>query len=118
MTVLSGVKNLARYFSEHFFGGSTMARENPVTSTVGTTSTQLLLNNPERIGWIVCNRDANPIYVSFGGNATTAGSIPIAGSGGMLTASIIDDGELTTMPVNAISAAGGAVVDVWEIFRT
>lgn len=117
MTLTESKRPLGYGFSQDHFGGSTTLRENPQTTTVGTTPTILLANNPERIAWQIVNRDVAAIGVGFSQGVTVSNAITIAPGGGMLSAVIEDDGELVTFPVFAVSAAGGATVYVVEVFK-
>ena len=106
---------LATKYSKEHFGGTTSVNVNPVSSVVGTVPTQLLANNPERVGWIIVNRDANPIGLAFANAVSLTGQLLLGGGGAMMSLSVEQDGELVTLPVWAISAAGNATVYVLEV---
>ena len=106
---------LATKYSKEHFGGTTSVNVNPVSSVVGTVPTQLLANNPERVGWIIVNRDANPIGLAFANAVSLTGQLLLGGGGSILSLHIEDDGELVTFPVWAISATGNATVYVLEV---
>lgn len=47
------------------FGVETRSIENPETSTVGTAATKILGNDPNRVGWTLCNLSDNYVWISF-----------------------------------------------------
>lgn len=103
--------------SERLFGAPTRKVLNPLTNLVGTTATPILANNPERVGWIIQNRSAVPIGIGFGANTTLADFFTLDANGGILTAKIIEDGELVIDPVFAIASVAGSEIFVVEIER-
>ena len=81
---------------------------NPVTDTVGTAATKILNNNPDRIFWLAINLSVNKGYVGWDAAVSSTKGIPIAPSGGYVSCSLEEDGELTIHEVYAVleNAAG------------
>ncbi len=104
-------------FAQNTFGGPTRSVINPLTNSVGTTSTQLLQNNPDRVFWIMFNRSPNKMDIDFTADVATDARIPIAPGGGFISMDVRDDGEGVINPVFAIASAAGSTVYVMEIKR-
>jgi hypothetical protein len=117
MAAVDPQTGLASAFSKAKFGERTAVNLNPVSATVGTTPTALLANNPDRLAWVIVNRDANPIGLAFSNVVNLTDQMILAGGGATMTMCVDDDGELVTFPVYAISAAGSAKVYVVEVER-
>lgn len=94
--------SLARYI-EREFGVRTRSYENPVTSTVATTVTQILRNNPDRFSYTIINLDVNAVFIAFDKGVSLTRGILITANGGSLTLSAKEDGELVGYDVFAIS---------------
>jgi len=96
---------LAEYIKRKY-GFLCTSRENPVTNSVAALNTEVLLNNPDRLSWLIINLDpANTLYLYF--EAVTAvpyGSIVGPGGGG-LTYDAEKHGEL---PGKRVLAGGSA----------
>ncbi len=107
----------AALFAQNTFGGQTRSIVNPLTNTVGTASTQLLQNNPDRVFWIIFNRSANKIDLDFTPDVAIDARIPIAPGGGFVSMDVRDDGEGIINPVFAIASAAASTVYVMEIKR-
>jgi hypothetical protein len=90
---------------------------NPVTATVGTTATLILRNNPDRIFWLTINLSANKGYVGWNSDVSSSKGIPIAPSGGYVSCSLEEDGELTIHEVYAILENASGTFYTIEIER-
>lgn len=67
---------------EGLYGVKTTSRVNPYISTVSTTPTRLLANNPNRVSFIVVNMSANSLYISPTADVAATKGIFIASNGG------------------------------------
>jgi len=103
--------------AEKRLGFPTRAVVNPVTNTVATTATEILRNNPDRIFWLVVNLSTNKGYVGWDREVSSSRGIPIAPSGGYVSASIEEDGELVIHPVFAINENAAGTYYIVEIER-
>ncbi len=90
-------------FIEKQFGIRTRGITNPVTTTVLTTKVEILKNNPDRLAYTVVNLTAYDVHVTFDREPTTTRGILISASGGSLTLTAIEDGELVGYELWGIS---------------
>jgi len=90
---------------------------NPVTNTVATTPTEILRNNPDRIFWLAVNLSDYKGYVGWDREVASTKGIPVPASGGFVSASIEEDGELTIHPVYAINETASGTWYIVEIER-
>jgi len=103
--------------AEQRLGFPTRPIINPVTNTVGTTATEILRNNPDRIFWMVINTSVNKGYIGWDKDVSASRGIPISPSGGYVSASIEEDGELVIHPVWAINENAQGTYYIVEIVR-
>jgi len=89
--------------AEKRLGFATKPIINPVTNTVGTTATEVLRNNPDRIFWLAINLSGNKGYLGWDKDVSSSRGIPIGPNGGYVSCSIEEDGELVIHPVWAIN---------------
>lgn len=101
--------SLTKYI-EGKFGTKTRSQQDPVTNTVATTVTQILRNNPDRLSYTVINITAFDIHVAFDREVSTTRGILIAPSGGSLTLTAEEDGELVGYELFAISTANPSTI--------
>lgn len=100
---------LSRYIEDKF-GIKTRSYSDPVTPTVATTVTQILKNNPDRLAYTIINLTAYSIYIAFDREVSTTRGILIPASGGSLSMSADEDGELVGYEVFAISATSTSTI--------
>ncbi len=60
----------------------TRAVENPVITSVGTTATLVLANNPNRLGFIVINLSTDVMYIGLTHEVSSSKGIRLDASGG------------------------------------
>ncbi|MBA7618501.1 hypothetical protein ES703_25828 [subsurface metagenome] len=94
----------------------TRAVENPKVSQVETTATLVLSNNPDRLGWILYNLGANPIFVATKNTvaADTYGGRADA-NGGFVSMIWDEDFHATGWAIWAIAKTGASKIWVLEI---
>lgn len=97
-------------FVENKFGMKTRSIQNPVTSTVATSVTKILRNNPDRLAYTIVNLTAYSVYVGFDSEVSTSRGILVPASGGTLTLSADEDGELVGYEVYAISSGSASTI--------
>lgn len=97
-------------FVERKFGVKTHSLSDPVTNIVATSVTQILKNNPDRLSYTIINLTAYSIYVGFDREVSTSRGILIPASGGSLTLSAEEDGELVGYEAFAISATSASTI--------
>ncbi len=101
--------SLNRYIAKKF-GTKTKSRQNPLTPTVATTVTQILRNNPDRLSYTIVNLTAFNLYCGFDREVSSTRGIFIPPSGGSLTLTAEEDGELVGYELFAISAGSPSTI--------
>lgn len=104
--------------AEERLGFPTRPIINPITNTVNTTATQILNNNPDRIFWMIINQSANKGYIGWDTEVSSTKGIPIAPSGGYVSCTIEEDGELTIHEVYAVNENASGTYYIIEIEAT
>lgn len=97
------------------FGGPTSSLERDVT--VGTSESELVKPNPDRLMLIIANHGTGPITVSTMSPVTTARGLPL-GAGSLLVLSAFDDGALVAQRLYTIGAIAATPVTLIEIERS
>lgn len=92
---------------EKLYGVKTSLRTNPLTNSVAITVTKILNYNPMRLGSVIVNLGAHPIYLAPDNQVSATRGIYLASSGGIASLSWEIDLELCSMEWYAI-AVGGA----------
>jgi len=105
----------AQRFIEQTVGGVFTTREAVVTVTVAAT--QLLRNDPERVGWVITNTGSTRVNIGFRKSVPSAQTLPLQADGGGVSANVREDFVLPTFSVFGIVAAGTSTVHVIEIVR-
>jgi len=99
------------------FGFKTKLNTNPVTSTVGTTPTEILKNNPDRVFWLIVNLSGNDGYVGWDREVSSSKGLLVPSNGGYVSASAVEDGELVIYPVYAINLVAAGTWMIVEVVR-
>lgn len=87
----------------------TRSVENPETDTVGATATKVLGNNPNRVGWTLCNLSGNYVYISFDRDVTMNKGIKLTPNGGTASWLWNEGFESCGWPVYASSTAASKI---------
>lgn len=95
--------SLTRYV-EGKFGVKTRTKTNPLATSVLTTVTKVLQNNPDRLSYTVVNLGGTALYLAFDNEVSSTRGILLVASGGSLTLNAEDDGELVGYELYGISA--------------
>lgn len=95
---------LSDYIKKHF-DVDTRYNPNPITTTVGTTPTELWRNNPDRITLLFINLGATSVYLNVDANVSSTNGIFLAAGGGSVILLAEEDGELVGFPWYGISSA-------------
>lgn len=67
------------------FGVKTTHEINPVTDTVGTSTTKVLGNNPNRLAFTIINLSSNVVYLGFDRDVSSSKGIYLSPNGGSLS---------------------------------
>ncbi len=82
--------------------------------SIGTSSTLLIANNTARLGIIITNAGANPVYLNFtapSGTAVVSTGVYLAASGGSIQ---LDINSLIQSEINGIAVGGSSLVTFTE----
>lgn len=109
------VKGAAATFVEEQFKGPTTLREN--LTAVATGVTDVLPNDPERLGWMIVNHGANIGYLGFSREVAVGNGVFLAAGGGSASVNIVEDQELVTRAVYGIMAVLGGNWYTVEVLR-
>jgi len=101
-------KTLHELLEEHF-GVKTSFNENPEVTQVEITVTKLFAYNPNRLGLVVVNTSAFPIYVGYKNDVAVGSGILLVANGGTLALVWNEDFELVASEVFAIASGGAAI---------
>lgn len=88
---------------------------NPVTTSVGVASTQVLGPNPKRIGILVSCPTTNRITLSFDQPAVLDAGIQLYPTNPPVWIPIQNIGDIITQPLHAVSSAAGNALSLLEI---
>jgi hypothetical protein len=99
------------------FGGGIRLVETPALAISAVTPTQVLLNNPDRVFWIVENLSSYSGTLAFNDRVTLGAGLLVIGLGGFVSLSVDEDGEVVTYPVWAIESVAGQTWYVTEIVK-
>jgi len=81
-------------------------------STIGTSETELLGGDPERVTVTIVNLSSNDIYLAFRPGVSAGQGIVIGSGGGALNLNAEDDGILVTRPMYVVAAGASSNVYV------
>ena len=105
---------LARFVDRHF-GVKTRAVPNPVTDSVDTGVTVIAQNNPDRLFLLVVNLSDTDLYLGFFADVSPTKGILLAKSGGSVTLTAAEDGELVGYEITVYSSADSKAIFVLEV---
>jgi len=105
---------LAEYIRKKF-GVATFVEENPVTDTVGTTVTQIVKNNPDRLALIITNLSANNVYIGWFRDVSANKGVFLAPNGGQVVFLADEDLELVGYEFFAVATAAASKIFVFEL---
>lgn len=99
--MVTKVKGAAHEYTESLLKGSVVPYVDNPLSVVGVAN--LLRPDPERILWFVVNLSANDMYLGFTEDTGSAKGILLSANGGFVSTAVIEDFELTTLPMYVYS---------------
>lgn len=98
--------SIAEQILKDEFGVPFRESENPVTTTVNNSSTQILENNPDRVGVVVVNTGSNDIFIKFQNDVTANDGIQLVSAGGSVSFNVLEDMTIPTRQMFAITDSG------------
>lgn len=105
-------KGIHRLLEERF-GVRVRPSEDLEATSIGTSSTRILRDNPMRLGFVIVNLSANVVYLRPRRAASTTTGIRLGPNGGSLTVEMNDDFTLPGVDWHAI--ADGASSTIWGV---
>jgi hypothetical protein len=106
---------LSEYISKKF-GCKTEAVADPLNVTsVGTTTTQILPNNPDRLFYILVNLGSYDLYVAWDRSVGSTHGVQVSKGGGNLVLTADDDAELVGYEAYAVSPSGATDIYILTI---
>jgi len=115
VTVPQGPQGGAYLASVKEWGFPTEQLPDREVTVSNTAPTLILRNDPERIGALIVNQDADAGRISRRGNVTTTTGIPLDGSGGVISIIPRSDGEGVGREWWGI--IGGAADGTWTVIE-
>jgi hypothetical protein len=108
-------QGLAWAYTLKRFGAGLTLRERPQLPIAASSPTQVLLNDPNRVFWVILN--LTPYYgvIAFNDAVTLSSGLMISGVGGYISSAVDEDGEIVTYPVWALSSVPAQMWYVLEI---
>jgi len=100
---------------ERELGQGTRTIVNPVTDTVGTTVTQVLTNNPNRVFALISNLGSTDMFIGWDRQVSSSRGIRVPNSGGIVSLAWQEDYELCFQEVFAIALTSSVSVYVLEL---
>jgi len=97
------------------FKRKTRAVENPLITSVGTTATLILKNNPNRLAFIIHNLGAYPVFLGFTSDVSITKGARIDPNGGAYSMIWDEDFDATAWAIWAIADGGTSAVYTIEI---
>jgi hypothetical protein len=102
----------ARYWVETQLGSPT--REIESNPNILTSVTQIVNNNPDRVGLIIVNMGANDVFIGLTNTVSTSNGIRIVANGGNVTMTVRDDFTLPARAWIGIGSGGASLMYALE----
>jgi len=97
------------------FGIKTGLRINPLVSSVGTSVTKILDDNPNRVAWRVVNLSSNILYVLHDEEVSSSRGIRLVANGGTAGEVFDEDFNVTGFALYAVASGASSAIMVYEI---
>lgn len=91
----------AAELSARIFNG--MLEENEATDAIGVTAENLLLEDPERVSYLLINLSPNTIFASFDNQVSSSRGIRLSANGGFFALNAKDDFTIVARPIFVIA---------------
>lgn len=92
------------------FGINVIHRINPSISIIDNTITQILGNNPRRLGYILMNLSANSLYISPESDPSSTKGLYLAPNGGSFVTNYREDFVLPAIALWGIAGAAASAI--------
>ena len=97
------------------FGVVTRVTRNPMVDEVMIAKTQILPNNPSRLGWTAVNLSANNIYIALDQDVASTHGILLTPSGGSVSVNYKEDFESVCWAAWAVAGADNSDIFIIEV---
>jgi len=85
---------------------------NPLVSSVGTTVTQILREDPSRLMYVIVNLGAYDMFIAYDRQVSSTRGIKVAAGGGTFISWWKEDGRLVCLPVFGVAPGGTTAIFV------
>jgi hypothetical protein len=100
------------------FKVNTRPNVNPLVSSVGTTPTKVLDNNPDRLAWFIVNLSSNVVYLHFDNSVSSSKGIAVSPNGGFASMVYDEDFHAVGWEIWAKATGEDSSIYVVEIIAT
>ena len=117
MSRVEGMKQAFRSLDARFWGGYKVRLESgmPKTVNVGTTATQVVPANPQRVALFIANKSVNPGHVDTERSVSTSRGMPVTQNGGNIEFRYDEDGSLVQAAFFGINETAAGDWYVWAL---
>ena len=105
----------ARGYTDQQLGGPTTENESNPTCQISIT--QLVKNNPDRVGILIMNLGSFDAFIAFNANVGSTNGIKLAANGGIFAANVRDDFTVPAREYSGIASGGATAIYILEIIR-
>lgn len=87
------------------------------TLSVGATPVVALLNNPERIAWVIVNTGTERVTFRLNQDVTAGQGFSLPNQGDTVSVNYLEDGQYPTHEISVIADAAGGELFITEFIR-
>jgi len=110
-----GLQGAAAEFLRNRYAGE--LSEDESTTTIGTTVSEVVGSNPDRLGLLILNLSNNTVFVGIENNVSTTNGIRLGANGGSVAFNVTDDGMIQTRALYGIATGAGSQIYVLSLSR-
>ena len=110
-----GLQGAAAEFLRDRYAGE--LTEDESTATIGTSVSQVVGSDPDRLGLLLINLSANTVFVGLENTVSTTNEIRLGANGGSVSFNVTDDGMIQTRNMFAIASGAASAVYVITLSR-
>lgn len=109
---------MAASASEKIFGFPTRLVEAPEGSELGLAATQIFLNNPDRVFWLVVNLGPGTVYIAYKRQVDATHGIRLGPLGGFASSKVDEDGEAVAYELFGIATVANNDIYFLEVEKS
>ena len=95
------------------FGVRTQAAQKTVS--LGTTATEIVPNNPDRLGVTIVNLSTNSVYLALDSSVSSSKGILLAPSGGSASFNVEEDYQMVGWAIWGVASGASSAIFVIEV---